>query len=155
MKPDPCMVICVAWWHRAADNPLIGGTRSHASEVCSCYRSSSWQGYPPTPVPICYRENSKMVLPSTSVITVDWAPQNGCCQSLHYQGESHLPPDSPGGFQRSSSGSGPGSFQAIVSALGLGACEILYMHFKSEVSILYRPLALSYISPTCFQSLKF
>ena len=44
-----------------------------------------------------------------------------------------LPLASLGGSPRSTAGSDPGSFQIIASALGPGACEILYAPFKSEV----------------------
>ena len=79
------------------------------------------------------------------------SPQNGCCQHLYPQGELQLPPTSP----RSVSRSDPGSFQVIASALDLGACEILCVPFKSEVSISHNPLALPKISPCGLQSQMF
>ena len=92
--------------------------------ACSCCRPADGQGKPPAL--IGYRENSKMVLPSTSVITVGWAAQNGCCQCLQHQGESCLSMR----VSKISKWSDPGSFQAIASALVLGAREILHLHFK-------------------------
>ena len=44
-----------------------------------------------------------MVLSSTSVLAVDWAPNNGCHQCLWPQGEFWLPPASPGASLRSTS----------------------------------------------------
>ena len=52
----------------------------------------------------------------------------------------------------STSGTDLGSFQITPSVLGLRACEILLLLFKSRVSVSYSPLALSYASPTGLQS---
>ena len=88
-----------------------------------------------------------MELASNSVLMVEWAATNGSCQCLCLQGESHLPLISPGDAPRSASGSDSGSFQITASVLGLGACEILHVSFKSEVSVSYSLLAFQYIRP--------
>lgn len=46
------------------------------------------------------------------------------------------------------------AFQTITSVLGLTTCKILHAPFKSRVSISYRPLNISKVRPTSFQSLK-
>ena len=69
------------------------------------------------------------------------------------QKESQLPPASPEGSPRSTIGSDPGTFQITASALGLGACEILQVPFKSRVSLPYSPPAIPY--PTGLQSQAF
>ena len=56
------------------------------------------EGMPP--VLIGQREDSKMALASTSVLLVKRASKNGCCPCFHPQGESQLPPTSPGGSPR-------------------------------------------------------
>ena len=58
-----------------------------------------------------------------------------------------MPLISPGDAPRSASGSDSGSFQITASVLGLGACEILHVSFKSEVSVSYSLLAFQYIRP--------
>ena len=83
-----------------------------------------------------------MALLSTSVRGVGWAPQNGCCQYLCPQNESQLPPPSPRGCPKSSSGYDPSSFQSNASALYLWVCEILCVPFKSGVSMLVRMAAI-------------
>ena len=79
---------------------------------------------------------------------VEPAPQNGCNQCLCPQGELQLPPASPGDSPGSACGSDPGSFQMTASALGLGACEILCVPFKSGVSVSHSLLALPEVSPS-------
>ena len=79
-----------------------------------------------------------MMLASTSVLMVEQAPKNECCQCLCAQGESWLPPDSLGSSPTSANGSDPGSFQITASALVFRVCEILCATFKSEVSVSYR-----------------
>ena len=59
----------------------------------------------------------------------------GCHQLLSVQGESQLPPASPGGSPRSLNGSDPDTFQTAASALGLGASEVLCAPFKSGVFV--------------------
>ena len=49
----------------------------------------------------------------------------------------------------------PGFFQITVSALNLGACEILFVHFKSEISISHGPLGLPNVSPAGFPGQMF
>ena len=71
-----------------------------------------------------------MVLASSSVLIVEWAPQNGYRQHLCPQGESQFPLASLGGSLKSS-GSDPGSFQITAFALGLRSCEILCVPFES------------------------
>ena len=58
-----------------------------------------------------------MVFASASVIGVEQAPQNGCCQRLCLQGESQLRAASLGGSPRSANMSDTGSFQTTASAL--------------------------------------
>ena len=71
---------------------------------------------------------------------------------VYVPGEYQLPSAFPGGSPRSASGSVPGSFQISASALGPRAYNILYAHFKREVSLLYSPLGLPYTSPTSIQN---
>ena len=82
-----------------------------------------------------YRENSTTVPASTSIHTVEGAPQNGCCQRLCSQGGVQLPPaflgDSPGSVGRPDQG----SCHITASALFSRACEILHEPCKSEFSI--------------------
>ena len=92
-----------------------------------------------------------MVLLSTSVLMVEWAPQNDCHQCLCPQGESKMPPASPGGSPRSASGSGLGSFQITASALGLRASEILHAPPRNGVSVSYNPPAFLYTIPAGLQ----
>ena len=77
-----------------------------------------------------------MMLASTTVLTAEQAPQNGCHQCLCPQGESLLPPASPVGSSRSASGSDPGFFQITDSALALGGVRFLCAPFKSRVCFL-------------------
>ena len=49
----------------------------------------------------------------------------------------------------------PVTYQVTASALGSRACEILYVPFKSEVSISPSPMELSEISPTGLHSQMF
>ena len=49
----------------------------------------------------------------------------------------------------------PGSFQITASALGPGAHEILFVLFKSEVSISQDPLGLLNVSPAGFPGQMF
>ena len=72
-------------------------------------------------------ENSKMAVPSTSVLVVEWPAKSH--QRICYKGELHLLPASPGGSPRSIGGCHQGSFRTTASALGLGTCEILYVPF--------------------------
>ena len=58
-------------------------------------------------------------------------PRGGCHQHLCSQGESLLPPTSPGGSPRSARVSHPGSFQSAASALGLRTCKILGVSCQS------------------------
>lgn len=76
-----------------------------------------------------------MVLASTSVRVVEWAPHNGFCQSLCPQGDLQLPPAFLGDCLRSTGWSDPGSYQMTASAWGPGMCEILCAAFNIEVSI--------------------
>ena len=96
-----------------------------------------------------------MELASTHVIAVEWAPQNACHHCLLPQDESQLHSASPEGSPRSASVSDPASFQTTASALGLRACEILCVPFKSGVSVPYSHLALPNVKPTGFQSQVF
>ena len=61
----------------------------------------------------------------------------------------------PASSPRSASGFGPSSFQIMASALGLGACEILCVPFKSRFSISHNPIALPKLSPTSLQNQTF
>ena len=60
----------------------------------------------------------------------------------HFLGGLHMLPASAGLCPRSESESDGGSWQTIASVLGLGACELLHMPFKSTVCCL-----LSFCSP--------
>ena len=88
-----------------------------------------------------------MTLANTIVITVKCAPSNGCLQYLCPQGDFHFPLASP----RSASESDSSSFEAAVSILKLGKCDILCMHFKSQISVSYISLAFPNLVPTVFQ----
>ena len=67
-----------------------------------------------------------------------------------------MPLDSLGGSPRSAaSGFDPDSFQTTASVLGLVACEILCVPFKSGASVSYSPLTLLYTSPAGLQSQMF
>ena len=72
----------------------------------------------------------------------------GCHHHLCPQGESQLLPSSLGGPLRSASGCDAGFFQITASALGVRKCEILFLPFKSRVSISYTLLAFPKASPT-------
>ena len=96
-----------------------------------------------------------MVLASAGTNVVEQDPQNSCCQCLHPQGESQLPPAFLGDSLRSASGSDPGVFQITASILELGACEVLHMPFKSGVSVSYSPLAFLNTRLAYFQSQMF
>ena len=104
---------------------------------------------------ISEKEDSKTVLASTSVLLVERAPKNGCCQFLCPEEKFQLPLASSGGSPRSASESDPGHFQITVPALGLRACEIWDMSFKNKVSISYRPPAPQYPNQAGLQSLTF
>lgn len=60
-----------------------------------------------------------MALARRSVLMVESAPQNGCCQCLCPQDESQLPPAFLGVIQDNIGGCDPGSFQITASALSL------------------------------------
>ena len=77
-----------------------------------------------------------MMLVSISVLTVEQAPLNCCCQCLCPQGKFQLLSDSLGSFLISASESDLGSFQITASVLGLRVCEILCAPFKTEVYFL-------------------
>lgn len=79
-----------------------------------------------------YREDSRVVLTSPSVLTEERIPRNGCCQCLYPQDEPQLPHASLGGFLGSANRSNSSSFQIPVSALDLGVCEILCALFESK-----------------------
>ena len=101
---------------------------------------------------ISQREDSKMVLASSSVQVVEQVPQNGCLHCLCPQGELQLPLASLGDLPRSVGRSDPGFFQITASALGPIAYEILCSPFKSGVSVSYSPLALPKVSPLAFKA---
>ena len=93
-----------------------------------------------------------MVFASSGLSTIEWDSKNGCCQHLCPQGEFPLPAASIGGSSRSASGSDPDTFQNPASAMGLRACEILCIPFKSRVFVSCSLLALPNINPAGFQS---
>ena len=93
-----------------------------------------------------------MVLVSISVLTVEQAPLNCCCQCLCPQGKFQLLSDSLGSFLISASESDLGSFQITASVLGLRVCEILCAPFKSGIFVSYSPPSLLYASPAGLQS---
>ena len=65
---------------------------------------------------------------------VDQDPPNGCCRCLCVQGESQLPSASLGTSPRATGGlSNYQLCQRTSTELGLRACEILCMTFKSRV----------------------
>ena len=109
-----------------------------------------WAG--PGPALISWREDSKMVLTTTSVLVVGCTPKNSCCQHLCPQGEFQLPPASLGGSLRSASGSDP-----LKSLLLPWVSE--YVRFCEcplrVESISYIPLALPKASPAGLQSQMF
>ena len=96
-----------------------------------------------------------MAFASTSVHVAEQALKNGCRQCLFPQGDLQLSPASPGDSPRSAGRSDPGSFQITASSLGPRACEILYVPFKSLVSISHNPLGLLKASPADQQSQTF
>ena len=102
-----------------------------------------------SPELIGWREDSRMAPTSTGVTAVDLAPQNGCHQRLHPQGELHLPPASLGGSPPWASVSDPGSLQTAVSR------KILSAPFKSGVSVSHSPLALPGVYSAVFQTQMF
>ena len=57
-----------------------------------------------------------------------------------------------GDCPRAADRSGPGSYQITAFALGPGACEVLCVPFKSEVSIYPSPLGLPKLGPAGLQS---
>ena len=79
---------------------LLGMVRSPHSWLHDREIPKTGPGLPPRPPPkhthtvIGHREGSKIALASTSVLVVEQAPQNGCCQHLCPQRKSQLPPDS-------------------------------------------------------------
>ena len=79
-----------------------------------------------------YREDSRVPLASSKVHLVTWTPQIGQCH-ICIPGESHWHPISLGVSSASTGGFDSGSFQALVSELGLGASEILCEPFESVV----------------------
>ena len=96
-----------------------------------------------------------MALASISVHVVEQAPQNGYLRCLCLPGELKLPPSSPEESPRSTSRSGPGSFQITASDLGHGTCEILCVPFRCGVSISHSPLGLLKVSPADLQRQMF
>lgn len=66
-----------------------------------------------------------------------------------------LPPDSPRIFSRSVGRSHPGSYKSSASSIGSGACENLYVLFKSEVPTPHHPLAVPKVNPAGHQSQMF
>ena len=96
-----------------------------------------------------------MALAINSVLVVEQASKNSCCQCLCPQCELHWPLASLGGSVRSAGRSDLGFFQITASSLGLGACEILCAPFKSGTSISHSPLPLPKVSPFELQSQTF
>ena len=92
-----------------------------------------------------------MVLVSISVLDVEQAPPDFCCQCLCPQGKFQLLPDSLGGFLILASESDLGFFQITASALGLRVCEILCAPFKSGIFVSYSPPTL-FANPAGLQS---
>ena len=85
---------------------------------------------------------------------VEWAPKNGCHQSLCSQGESQLPSASSRCSPRWAGGFDSGSSQIAAHMLGLKVCEILHAFLKAE-SVTYSPPVLPYASPACLQRQMF
>ena len=56
---------------------------------------------------------------------------------------------------RSAGESDPVSFQITASALGLGACKLLWVPFKKGIAISHNPLSLPKVSLTGLQSQMF
>lgn len=75
----------------------------------------------------------QMALDITSVHMIERASRNGTSQCLCHQGKFQLLPPSPGHPLTSASRSDLGSFQIIVSSLGPGAYEMLYVPLRSGV----------------------
>ena len=96
-----------------------------------------------------------MVPSSAGVSMVEQDHKTSCHQLLSPQGESQLPPASPGGSPGLASGADPGAFQTAPSALALRVCEILCAPFKSRVSASYSSLGLPNVSSAGFQSQVF
>ena len=92
-----------------------------------------------------------MVLVSISVLPVEQAPPDFCCQCLCPQGKFQLLPNSLGGFLISASESDLGFFQITASVLGLRVCEILCAPFKSGIFVSYSPPTL-FANPAGLQS---
>lgn len=93
-----------------------------------------------------------MVPVSTSINMVEQLLRNDSHQCLCPQNGLQFPPTSPGGFARSASWSDPRSFQIIASSQSLGTHEILYVLFKSGVSLSKSSLSLPKVSPAILQS---
>lgn len=88
-----------------------------------------------------------MTFSNTSVLVVEGAPQNGCCQYLGPQGEFHHIPPLQKAFQDQQVGLAQASFKLTASALGPRVGGILCVSFKSGVFISHSPLALSKSKP--------
>ena len=93
-----------------------------------------------------------MALANTNAHVVEGTPKNGCRQCLCPQGELQLLPASLEDSPRSAGRSNPGFYQMTAFALGPGACEILCVPFKNEVSLSPSPLGLLKVNLTGLQS---
>ena len=92
-----------------------------------------------------------MTSSNTSVLMVEGAPQNGCCQYLGPQGKfNHIPPLQKT-FQDQQVGLAQASFKLTASALGPRVGGILCVSLKSGVSISHSPLRLLKVSPADVQ----
>ena len=88
----------------------------------------------------------------TSVHEVEETPKYGCHQCLCLLGELHPLPASLGDAPKQAGRSGLGSYKITAIALGPGACEILFVPFKSEVSTFLSCVRLPKVNPTGIQS---
>ena len=105
-----------AWWGATAVGLLAGAAGGN------------------TLVLIGQKQDSKVAHASPIASTVDQDPPNGCCRCLCAQGESQLPSASLGMSPRATGGlSNYLLCQRTATELGLRACEILCMTFKSRV----------------------
>lgn len=92
---------------------------------------------------------------SALVLPCRTSSPNACCHRLLPQGESQVPPASPGGSPRSASVPEPASSPSAASALGPGACESSCVPCKSGVCVSYHHLGLPGVKPAGFQGRVF
>ena len=100
-------------------------------------------------------EDSKRALASTSVLIVEWAPQNNFGQCLYTQDKLQFPLVSPEAVQEQQVGLSQSSFKLLLLSWVPGHVRFLCTPFKSGVSISNSLLTLPKISPIGVQSQVF